>query len=249
VSSLPTLRRLSGRIAAAVALAMPGLLIAQSAKDADLSALLKRQTQEFSEAGQRGDGATLARYLDDAVVFTNETGEIVTKKQLLEGVAPLPGERHIEVTQWSLTPQGNVATSTFIDVLQVQSHGQHLEYRFQSTETWAKRGAAWKMIASHTMVVPHDPPAVVLPGSDLDAYVGVYEADANFSAKITRDGDHLVLSSTGNPPITLMPEVRDVLYTPGDPYVRRIFERDGSGAIAGYVSRRAGTDLKFRKVG
>jgi ketosteroid isomerase-like protein len=249
VATVISLRKLLGITTATLALAMPGLLPAQVNKDADLSALLKRQTQAFSEAGQRGDRATLERYLDDAVVFTNETGEIVTKKQILEDVAPLPGERHIEVTQWNLTPQGEVATATFIDVLQVQSHGQQLEYRYQSTETWARRGAGWKMIASHTMVVPHDPPALVLASSELDAYVGLYQADANFSAKITRDGDHLVLASSGNPPIVLKPEVRDVLYTPGDPYVRRIFERDASGAISGYVSRRAGTDLKFRKVG
>jgi ketosteroid isomerase-like protein len=215
---------------------------------ADLSALLQRQTQEFSEAGQRGDKEVLARYLDDAVVFTNETGEISTKKDIVDGAAPLPGERRIEVTHWSLTPQGEVATATFIDVLHLSTHGQQLEFSFQSTETWARRPGGWRMIASHTMVVPRDPPAITLPAADLDGYVGTYQVDAQLSARITREGDTLMLSSNGATPTPLKAEVRDVLFTPGDPSVRRIFERDAHGLISGYISRRNGADLRFHKV-
>lgn len=190
----------------------------------------------------------MERLLDDAVVFTNETGEIVTKQQILADAAPLPGDRHIEVTHWALTPQGDVATATFIDVLQLASHGQHLEYRYQSTETWARRSTGWKMIASHTMVVPQDPPAVALPAAELDAYVGTYELDATLSATITRQNDALTLSTNGAAPIPLKVEVPDVLFTPGDPGARRIIERDRNGRVSGYISRRNGNDVHFRKV-
>jgi ketosteroid isomerase-like protein len=230
-------------------LAAAGACAANPASDNDLSGLLKRQTQEFSEAGQRGDKSVLARYLDDAVVFTNETGEIVTKQQLLADAKPLPGDRQIEVTHWSLTPQGNVATATFIDVVHLKVQDQMLEYGFQSTETWARRGNGWRMIASHTMVVPHDPPAVTLTSTELDQYVGAYELGSALRAQITRDGDTLMLSSNGGPAMPLKVELRDVLFTPGDPYARRIFQRDATGSVTGYISRRSGNDLHFRKVG
>jgi hypothetical protein len=54
-----------------------GLLLAcatavQAQTDDELSKLLKRQTQEFSDAGQRGDKAVLDGYLDPSVMFTEE---------------------------------------------------------------------------------------------------------------------------------------------------------------------------------
>ncbi|WP_189048981.1 nuclear transport factor 2 family protein [Aliidongia dinghuensis] len=131
--------------------------------DALLSARLKRQTQEVLDAGQRGDAAVLARYLDPAAIFTNETGEILSKQQIVDRVQPLaPGaaDRHIAVTKWALHRQGDVATSTFVDELTISCHGQTLVRRYQSTETWARRSGGWKMITSHTMSLPYDPAAI-----------------------------------------------------------------------------------------
>jgi hypothetical protein len=40
---------------------------------------LHKQTQAFSDAGQRGDGAAMAKLLDPNVIFFNETGESLTR--------------------------------------------------------------------------------------------------------------------------------------------------------------------------
>jgi ketosteroid isomerase-like protein len=224
---------------------------ATAAEDAALSALLKKQTQEFSDAGQTGDAATLDRYLDPDVVFTNETGEIATKKDLVDGATPPAAngvERHIEVTHWALRRQGDVATATFIDQLTQDFHGQKMVLQFQSTETWARRGNDWKMIASHTMNVQHDPAAIALPSAQLDEYAGSYRLSPTYVVKIARDGGGLSASANGAPPTPLKVEVRDVLFTPGVPNVRRIFRRDGAGHITGYVSRRDGVDVILAKV-
>ncbi len=122
---------------------------ADSADDAELSSLLKKQTEEFSQAGQKGEVAVFDRYLDPEVVFTNETGSIATKKDLLESCVPPPvnsGARHIEVTNWVLHPQGDVAAATFIDELTQDFHDQKIVLRFQSTETWAKRETGWRSL-------------------------------------------------------------------------------------------------------
>jgi hypothetical protein len=219
---------------------------------AALSALLKKQTQAFSDAGQAGDAKIVDRYLDPDVVFTNETGNIATKKDIVDGTPPPPvgaPTRTIDVTNWALHCQGvGLATSTFIDSLTQSFHGQALVLRFQSTETWAKRGARWTMIVSHTMNVQRDPVAIALPSSDLDAYVGTYQLDPTYVVKIARAGDTLSASANGATPIPLKVEVKDVLFTPGYPNVRRIFQRDPSGMIVGYITRRDGADLVLRKV-
>jgi len=220
--------------------------------DRELSALLKMQTQAFSEAGQKGDAATIDRYLDPDVVFTNETGAIATKKDLVEGTTPTPPgapKRHIEVTNWALRRQGDVATATFIDEVTQQFQGQSLVLRFQSTETWAKRASGWKMITSHTMNVQRAPAAITLSPSELDDYVGVYQVDPTYVVTITRGSDGLEASVNGGAVLPLKAEIKDVLFTPSVPNVRKIFQRDAAGHVVGYINRRDGGDLVFRKLG
>jgi ketosteroid isomerase-like protein len=232
-------------------LGLVGAGIPQVTDDAALSALLKKQTQEFSDAGQRGDAATLDRYLDPEVVFTNETGAIATKKDLVDGASPTPNasQRHIQVTHWALRRQGpDVATATFIDSLAQDFHGQTLVLLFQSTETWAKRPTGWRMIASHTMNVQRDPAAITLPSSALDDYVGSYQLDSTYVVKISRAGEGLVTSTNGGTPAPLEVELKDVLFIPGAPNLRRLFQRDPTGHVVGYISRRDGADLVFKKV-
>jgi hypothetical protein len=229
--------------------ACPSAAGAAPTGDMALSALLKAQTQSFSEAGQKGDGATMARLLDPQVVFTNETGRIVTKTQIVESAAPSPGDRNIEVTNWSVTRQASdVATATFIDVLTQKSAGRTLIYRYQSTETWAKRTDGWKMIASHTMVVPQDPPAIALRPTEIDDYVGTYQASADLVVKITKTADGLQSSTNGGEPTPLKAEFHDVMFIPGAAPGVRVFERDANGHVVGFLSRRSGNDLPLKKV-
>jgi hypothetical protein len=224
----------------------------RASDDPELSALLKAQTQEFSEAGLKGDASVFERYLDPDVVFTNEAGDISTKQDLVDGTSPAPAggpKRRIAVTNWVLHRQGEVATATFVDELTQEFAGQTLVLRFQSTETWARRPDGWKMIASHTMNVQR-PPAPIDPApSELDAYVGVYAVDPSYVVRITRAGDGLAASANGGPAVPLLVEVKDVLFTPAAPNVRKIFRRDRAGRIVDYVNRRDGVDLIFRRVG
>jgi ketosteroid isomerase-like protein len=222
-----------------------------ASSDAALSALLKRQTQEFSDAGQKGDAATIDRLLDPDVVFTNETGGIATKKDLVDGATPPPPGapmRDIQVTNWALRRQGDVATATFIDQLTQHFQTQTVVFRFQSTETWARRPGGWKMIASHTMNVQVPPPAVTLSAAELEAYVGVYQVDPTYVVTIARGADGLMASANGGAQVPLKVEIKDVLFTDASPNVRKLFQRDATGHVVGYINRRDGVDLVFRKV-
>lgn len=214
-----------------------------------LSELLKRQTEAFSAANQSGDRAVLARYLDPDVVFTNETGESATRDELLADASPPAGSPPRTVIEdWTLRPQGDVATATFTDIVTRNLFGHVVEARFRSTETWARRVDGWKMIASDTAYVPHDPPPIRLGTAELDEYVGLYQLTPGMRVQITRAGDGLVSSTNGGRATPLAFEVRDVAFSAGGGNGRRLFLRSTSGRVQGYLSSRDGTSLRFDRV-
>ena len=211
--------------------------------------LLKQQTEAFARASQSNDKAMLAKYLDPDVVFTNETGETASRQDLLADPSPPSGPPpQNEIVNWTLRPQGDVATATFTDVVTRDVFGHVVQSRFRSTEVWALRADGWKMIASDSAYVPHDPPSIKLGAADLDTYVGVYQLAPGLKVSITRVGEGLVSSTNGAPATPLAFEVRDVAFVPGD-IGRRLFLRGPSGRVEGYISSRNGTDLGFRRVG
>jgi ketosteroid isomerase-like protein len=216
-----------------------------------LSDLLKRQTQEFSDAGKAGDAAAMDRLLDPDVVFTNENNEASTKKDLVSSAKPPAGgvKSSIQVTNWHLQQFGDVAVGRFVDVLTQDFHGQTLHAEFFSTETWKKEQDGWKMIASQTTQVPHDPPGVTLSTKLLDEYAGTYSAGPDFSFVFTRKGGDLFAACGGGKPTLQKVELADVLFTPGTPRTRKIFQRDAKGKITSFLYRRDGSDIVFKRVG
>lgn len=215
-----------------------------------VEALIKRQSQEFSDASASGDKAVLDRYLDDRVAFMVESGELATKKDLLEGAGPAPAGISKTLTQTDFTVQlhGTVAVTSFTDELNEDFHGQPFHARFRSTEVWLNEHGRWRMISSQTLALPEDPPAVTLPAQTLDQYAGTYQAGPGASYRIARDGDGLTGALGDEPPRPLKAELLDVLFTPGQPRLRKIFRRDTDGRITGFVSRREGHDLLFQRL-
>jgi len=217
----------------------------------DVSALLERQTQAFSDAGQTGDGAGMAKMLDDNVVFFNEGGDQATKKDMTSGGAP-PGKGvtiKMTVEDWHCAVHGNVAVASFIDNQQMNFHGQPFHAKYRSVETWMKEGNAWRMIGSETLALQDDPAGVALPAKTLDEYVGTYAAAPDVTFTFARKGSDLVASLNGGAPTVQKAELRDVFFTPGRARARKIFLRDASGKITAFVNRREGHDLVFKRVG
>jgi len=235
-----------------VAVALPILLTAfTSARAEDVAKLIERQSQEFSDASAAGDAAVIAKYLDDRVIFMNETGGISDKKGIVEGTQPTPKNIQRKLTQsdFKVEVHGDVAVTSFTDNLDQQLYGQTLKIKYLSTEVWKKEDADWKMISSQTMTKPDDPKTVALPTATLDEYVGTYEATPAFKMRIAREGDDLVGTTNDGKPYPIKAELRDVLVTPGQPTLRRIIQRDANGKVSGLISRREGHDFVLKRVG
>jgi hypothetical protein len=216
-----------------------------------VTALLQRQSQAFSDASAAGDKAALSRLLDDRVTFINENGEIGSKSDVVASAGPPPAgvQQTLRQRDFHVVVHGSVAVTSFTDESTLRFHGQLVHASFLSTEVWLSESGGWKMISSQTLALQNDPPAIVLAPQALVAYVGTYSAGPGYVVRIAVRGPSLVATVNGANPVTLRAEARDVFFVAGQPRVRRIFQRSASGAIVGYVSRREGRDIVFRRTG
>ena len=218
---------------------------------AAVEALIKQQSQEFSDASASGDAKVLERYLDDRVIFINEGGDMPSKKDIVGSAGPSPAgvSSKLVQTDWGFQLHGPVAVTSFTDVLTQEFHGQAVQASFRSTEVWFNEQGKWRMISSQTVALQDDPAAVALPSKAMDEYVGTYQAGPDLSYRIIRDGDSLSGAIGDGKPREMKAEVLDVLFTPGVPRYRKIFQRDATGKVTGFVSRHEGHDVVFQRVG
>jgi hypothetical protein len=125
-------------------------------------------------------------------------------------------------------------------------HGQTLLARYLMTETWRSEAGEWKLPLVHAYAVLKDPPAISLAPEPLQQYVGRYLGGNDLVYLIGWDGKQLQGDRPGGTTKPLVAEVRDVLYISGRPRSRKIFQRDMSAKITGFVDRREGSDFVWR---
>jgi hypothetical protein len=128
------------------------------------------------------------------VIFFNETGEKATRADMAGATPSVAGAtiRAIATTDWDCRVYGDVAVTSFIDVLE---QGKPGEVKFRSVETWRKEAAAWKMIGSETLTLQQDPDFVALDGKALDEYAGSYEAGPSMRFTFARKGGDLCVQA------------------------------------------------------
>ena len=143
---------------------------------------------------------------------------------------------------------GGVAVTTYIADERLDYHGQVIESRFRTTDTWLKTKDGWRLIASQMLAVLEDPPAIALPRETLCGYDGTYRLTPEIETVVTCTEDGLSSKRTGRDAVAMKAEVRDVFFQPGQPRTRRIFLRDESGAITAFVDRREGLDIRWVKL-
>jgi ketosteroid isomerase-like protein len=223
------------------------LLVAMSAEAAESDrAIVERQSREFSDASAAGDGKALANYVDERVIFMNETGEIATKKDLAASTPPPAGVvNRLVQSDVRIEMHGDTAVTSFTDNLTQHANGAVRTASFLSTEVWQKQDGGWLLISSQTMTKPKEPAAATLRPAELDDYVGTYTANGA-TVQIARKDAGLASSTNGAEATKLEMEARDVAFTPGQPRMRRVFIRDG-GKVTGFLSIRESGDVFFKR--
>jgi Uncharacterized protein conserved in bacteria with a cystatin-like fold len=215
----------------------------------EITKLLHDKDQALMNAVTAGDPKVWDAALAPDAIYLDEAGEINSRADLLKQIQPLPQgvSGSIKVSDYKVTLHGDTATVFHADNEEENYHGQQLHARYLTTETWQKTNGEWKLLMAHVYAVPTEPPTLKLNSQELDAYVGRYTA-GDLVYIITRDGDHLFGGREGKAASALHVELHDVLFASSQLRIRKIFQRDSEGMVTGFVDRREGVDVVWKKV-
>jgi hypothetical protein len=211
--------------------------------------LLRAKDQALLDAIAPGERKVWDQALAGDAVYIDENGTIMDRAEFLKQIEPLPpgASGSLKITSYSARISGDLATVVHTDDEQENYHGQMLSSRYLMTETWRREAGEWKLYLVHAYAVLKDPPAISLSSQELQQYVGRYAVGPDLVYLIQWDGKQLVGGRQGRPMKPLQVEVRDVFFISGQPRVRKIFQRDANGKITGFVDRREGEDLVWRR--
>lgn len=215
----------------------------------DVEALLTTQTQELLDAVGSGNRAPWQRHLLDDAVFITEDGALRTKTQMVEDLRPLPAgiSGQLRVTDFRVARRGSTAVTTYIAQEDETYFGQAIKASYRTSDTWVRTDTGWRLLASHVLAMRSDPPARSLPLEALREYEGVYALTPEITYTVHLTDAGLTGTRLGREPEPLRVEVPDMLFVPGQPRIRKVFERDGNGHITGFVDRREMWDITWRR--
>ncbi|TMQ06046.1 MAG: DUF4440 domain-containing protein [Deltaproteobacteria bacterium] len=212
-------------------------------------AVLRARTQEMLDAIAAGNAAVWDRYVDPQIVYVSEAGDVEGKAQLLAELKPLPAgiSGKIEIGRFEVRQHGDTAVVLHLDEEYEDYFGHAIHAQYLNTATWRLRPDGWKLIGMQVLATLIDPPAIALSAAQLDEYVGTYQLTDAIGYTIRRDGDRLIGERTGRPAQELRVEARDVMFVPGQPRSRKVFQRDAQGRITGFADRREGRDVVWTR--
>jgi hypothetical protein len=232
-----------------IALALALVLQTVAPTTDQTTAALRAKDQALLDAIAPGDRKVWEQALASDAVYVDESGTILDRAAFLDQLTPLPtgASGTLRIANYQARIMGDLATVIHLDDEQETFHGQKLLAQYLTTETWRRDGDDWKLYLIHTYAVLKDPPAITLPEKELLQYAGEYSAAPDLTYEIRWDGQRLVGGKKGSSMKPLDVEVRDVLFVPGQPRIRKIFQRDAKGRITGFVDRRESWDLVWQK--
>jgi ketosteroid isomerase-like protein len=213
---------------------------------ADDRALITQHEQEMSDAVASGNVAVWDKYLDADVIYAEEDDSFKGKAEMLKEIVPLPkglgGE--IKVDLLAYHEDGDTAVALFRQNETEHYFGQTITAKYLTNTVWKKRADGWKQIAGQVLAEKIDPPAIAVPAETLAQYAGTYRLkDSDPTYALTVMDGKLVGTRGTHKPATWNAESPDVFFIAGDPRIRKIFQRDASGKIAGFIERRESWDI------
>ena len=215
----------------------------------DFGERIHRQTQELYDAIAPGSISVWEHYLDADARFTTEDGQVLTKAQVLEQTKPLPAgvSGSIRVVDFHAVRHGSVAIANYVADEAENFHGHELHCQYRSTDTWIETRSGWRLIASQTMALRTDPPAMALDHKRIDEYTGRYDLTPAISYEIRQSDGKLEGRQTGRNAESLLAEAPDVFFVPGKPRYRKIFLRGSDGQITGFAERREAWQILWKR--
>ena len=149
----------------------------QTASDAETEKELTRIAQELVDAVARGDKAVWEKHVADDVIFTDENWTVLTKRDLVDSLAPLPAgySGSIKVTKVRSRIHGDAAVLSWEGFEEQTVYGQKLTPVYLITDTYFKRNGRWQLVAEHVAVRPQSRKARQMNPARYNSFIGEYE--------------------------------------------------------------------------
>jgi hypothetical protein len=148
----------------------------RAAEAAEAVRWFRSTEQKLMDAIATGDKEAWDEVTDPTWVLTTEEGQLMSKKQFLDELRPLPAGLKGDISVQDLTVQhvGDVAIVRFLADEWETVFGQRLSTRYRVTDAYRRDREEWKMVASHVSVVTQDPPAQAVSKEQWPSFVGAY---------------------------------------------------------------------------
>ena len=213
------------------------------------TATLRQLDQSLLDAIAPGNAAVWDRALAPDAIYVDENGVIFHRAAFLAELKPLPAgaSGKIRITDYQAHFTGQLATVIHKEDEDENYHGQLVHAQYLTTESWQRENGQWKLLLAHVYVVPHAPPSITLSIEQLKQYEGTYTGGPDLVYVIQLKGDHLEAGRPGKALSRLYAEAPDLFFIPDQLRNRKMFQRDSSGRITGFIDRREGQDLIWKK--
>lgn len=221
----------------------------QSKSDAATEKELVAIAQELYDAIAIGNKAPWEKYLAGDMIYTDENWRILTKKDLVEGLRPLPAgySGSIRIANLQSRINGDAAVLSYRALEEETIFGQKLTPTYLVTDTYFKRNGHWQLIASHVIVMPSERKAMTIRPEQYDSVVGQYELTPGVNYTITREDGKLIGQRTGRAKEELLPADDHTFFRKGSIRGEKVFLRDSTGRVTQMLERRENNDLVWKK--
>ena len=222
----------------------------QKSADAATEAELVRIGQELYDAIAVGNKLPWEKYVADDIIYTDENWHILTKKDLLDGLSPLPKGYSGSIRMASIQSRinGDAAVLSYRALEEEYVFGQKLTPIYLVTDTYFKRDGHWQLVASHVIVMPGERKSVVMNSNLYRPFVGQYELTQGVTYTIAFEGEKLIGQRSGREKEELVPADENTFFRKGSIRGEKVFARDASGHVTAMLDRRENNDLTWKKI-
>ena len=207
--------------------------------DQHLATQLRKTDELLLNAVHTANRAAWQTFAAPDFFYLDEEGGVTYLDAFLRQLVPMTSEP-LKIQTYSLTRAGDTAVVFHEDT-------DEIRVRYVFTETWQRLNGAWKLRVLHITNVLSDPPSIQLSKAQIEELAGTYYSDS-VTYTIRRDGDHILAKRPDGQETELKAETRDMLFSPGNPRVRKVFPRDAAGKVTGFVVRYENSDTLWTKV-
>ncbi len=116
---------------------------------------IRQLERAWNQAETKQEVKEVANLVDDTLVYTDYDGSLMNKAEYLKWVAaPEQKADHLYDEGLTVHVYGNAAVVVGIYRESGTNKGKHYLIRSRYTDTWIKRDAVWRCVASHSTLIP-----------------------------------------------------------------------------------------------